>query len=81
MSRLPRLVLPGYPHHITQRGVRSLDVFSDDSDRLSYLQFLSEESDRSGVSFLGWCLMANHIQLIPGCAYLFRNCQVVLCRI
>ena len=64
MPRLPRLVVPGYPHHITQRGVRSMDIFADDSDRHSYLQFMAEESKRFGVTFLGWCLMSNHIHLI-----------------
>lgn len=64
MARLARLVVPGYPHHVTQRGVRSIDIFSDDDDRQSYLQFIREESDRFGVSFLGWCLMSNHVHLI-----------------
>ncbi len=64
MPRLSRLVVPGYPHHITQRGVRSMDIFADDQDRLSYLQFMAEESDRFGVTFMGWCLMSNHVHLI-----------------
>jgi hypothetical protein len=38
MPRLSRLVVPGYPHHITQRGVRSIDIFADDRDRLRYLR-------------------------------------------
>lgn len=28
MARLARVVLPNVPHHITQRGVRSMTVFS-----------------------------------------------------
>jgi putative transposase len=64
MPRLSRLVVPGYPHHITQRGVRSMDIFADDRDRLSYLQFMMEESERFGVTFLCWCLMSNHVHLI-----------------
>ena len=64
MPRLSRLVVPGYPHHITQRGVRSMDIFTDDRDRLTYLQFMAEESNRFGVTFLGWCLMTNHVHLI-----------------
>jgi len=27
MSKLARVVLPGVVHHITQRGVRSMDIF------------------------------------------------------
>lgn len=30
MTRLTRLVIPGYPHHVTQRGVRSIDIFASD---------------------------------------------------
>jgi putative transposase len=56
--------VPGYPHHITPRGVRSFDIFENDRDRLGYLHFMSEESNRFGVTFLGWCLMKNHVHLI-----------------
>ena len=41
MPRLSRLVVPGHPPHITQRGVRSMDIFADEQDRLSYLQFMA----------------------------------------
>jgi putative transposase len=64
MARFARLVVPGYPHHITQRGVRSMDVFADNHDRLTYLQIMAEESAASGVTFMAWCLMTNHIHLI-----------------
>ena len=58
MSRISRIVVPGYPHHITQRGVRSMDVFHSEDDRCQYLQFLYEETARFGVDILAWCLMA-----------------------
>lgn len=47
-----------------------MDIFADDADRRSYLQFMREESERFGVTFLGWCLMSNHVHLIaiPECA-------------
>jgi hypothetical protein len=31
--RLPRIFAPGYPHPVTQRGVRSLSIFRWDEDR------------------------------------------------
>ncbi len=37
MARIARIVLPNYPHHVTQRGVRSLPVFLSDEDRIEYL--------------------------------------------
>jgi hypothetical protein len=39
MARLARVIAPGYPHHVTQRGVRSLPIFRNDEDRnLFYYQ-------------------------------------------
>ncbi|PNU21823.1 transposase [Geothermobacter hydrogeniphilus] len=64
MARFARLVVPEYPHHITQRGVRSIDIFDHDDDRLAYLDFMREEAQRFGVTFLAWCLMSNHVHLI-----------------
>jgi putative transposase len=40
MSRVARIVVPGYPHHVTQRGNRLVDVFETDDDRHAYLRFL-----------------------------------------
>ena len=37
MSHISRIVVPGYPHHITQRVVRSMDIFYFDEDRHAYL--------------------------------------------
>lgn len=64
MARLARVVLPDYPHHITQRGVRSLPVFFSDDDRYKYLRFLKEQGERFGIRFIAYCLMTNHVHLI-----------------
>ena len=64
MARISRMVVPHYPHHVTQRGVRSITVFHTDKDRHRYLEFLSIESDRFGVNILAWCLMTNHVHCI-----------------
>jgi len=64
MARIARVVVPKYPHHVTQRGVRSMSIFQSDADRLAYLQFLSEETKRFGVEILVWCLMTNHVHFI-----------------
>jgi len=40
MARLARVVLPGYPHHIIQRGNRRQDVFFVEEDYEQYLQLL-----------------------------------------
>jgi putative transposase len=46
MARIGRVVLPGHPHHVTQRGVRSMDIFYKESDYLAYLDLLKEQGRR-----------------------------------
>ncbi len=64
MPRIARVVVPDCPHHVTQRGVRRMDVFMSDGDRHAYLKLLAEQSQTHGVSYLAWCLMTNHIHLV-----------------
>ena len=64
MARISRIVAVGYPHHITQRGVRSIDIFKNDSDRTTYLQFIKEETQRCEIEILSWCLMTNHVHFV-----------------
>lgn len=64
MGRVARVVVPRYPHHVTQRGVRSLPVFFEDYDRIEYLRLLKKQTERFGVQILSYCLMTNHIHLI-----------------
>lgn len=64
MARLPRIVLPGVAHHVTQRGNRRLPVFFCDADRVLYLELLQAGCVGAGVRCLAWCLMDNHVHLI-----------------
>jgi len=64
MARLARVVVPGVAHHVTQRGVRSMDVFSTDADRAAYLRLMAEHGRAAGLIFVSWCLMTNHVHLI-----------------
>ncbi len=64
MPRIARVVVPGIPHHITQRGVRSMEVFFSDEDRLHYLHMLAEQARLHHVRFLAYCLMPNHVHLV-----------------
>ena len=64
MARLARVVLPGYPHHITQRGNRRQDVFFEESDYEFYLELLKEWCAKEGIEIWGYCLMTNHVHLI-----------------
>ena len=61
MPRLSRVVLPGYAHHVTQRGVRRGDVFFTDDDRSFYLRLMREQTGKFEVTILSYCLMTNHV--------------------
>jgi putative transposase len=64
MSRISRIVVPHYPHHVTQRGACSASIFHSDDDRLAYLDLIAEETGRFGVNILAWCLMTDHVHFI-----------------
>jgi len=46
MPRMARIVIPGQPHHVVQRGHNRQDVFFIDDDRRTYLEFLREHDER-----------------------------------
>jgi putative transposase len=64
MPRLARIVVPGVPHHVTQRGNNRQDVFFVDDDRRVYLSLLQEQAQRHGLGVLGYCVMSNHVHLM-----------------
>jgi putative transposase len=61
-------VVPGYPHHVTQRGVRRQQTFFDDADYESYLDLAIEMKNDLPVQFWAYCLMPNHVHavVVPG---------------
>jgi len=64
MSRQSRVVIPGCPHHVVQRGNNRQDVFFTDDDRACYLELLREQSEKFGLRVEGYCLMVNHLHLV-----------------
>ena len=64
MSRLPRIVIPGYPHHVTQRGNRRAQTFFNKEDYLLYKDLLSEAAEKSNTEIWAYCFMPNHVHLI-----------------
>ncbi len=73
MPRVARIVLPGLPHHVTQRGNNRQDVFFVDDDRRVYLELLREHSERFGLRVLGYCLMTNHVHIVGTPTELLSN--------
>jgi putative transposase len=64
MGRIARLVAPGIPHHITQRGNRRQETFFREDDYHSYISNLADWSRRCSVQIWAYCLMPNHVHLI-----------------
>lgn len=64
MARIARVVVPGYPHHVTQRGSRRQTTFFQEEDYQTYLSLMARWCRHYGVSVWAYCLMPNHIHLI-----------------
>lgn len=64
MPRVARIIAPGHPHHITQRGNNRTTVFFDDEDRQTYLHLLATYARKHSVRIWAYCLMDNHIHLL-----------------
>ncbi|WP_338824383.1 transposase [Bradyrhizobium septentrionale] len=64
MARLARVVIPGHPHHVTQRGNGRARTFFGDSDYALYRDLLAENCRAADVEVWAWCLMPNHVHLI-----------------
>ena len=64
MPRRARLLMPGVPLHLIQRGNnRSVCFFSAD-DYLFYLELLAEQANKKSCEIHAWCLMTNHVHLL-----------------
>jgi len=64
MPRPARLVLPGIPHHVTQRGARREPTFFSEADYARYVALLRHGCAKAGTAIWAWCLMPNHVHLL-----------------
>jgi putative transposase len=64
MARLPRLVLPGLPHHVTQRGNGRQPTFFEQADYALYLDLFAHAAERAHADIWAYCLMPNHVHTI-----------------
>ena len=58
------MVLPGIPHHVTQRGNRRERTFFEDGDYALYVDLLALAAARHGVEVWPYCLMPNHDHVV-----------------
>lgn len=64
MARLARIVVPGLPYHVTQRGNGRQRTFFGAEDYTFYRDCLAVHCQAAGVEVWAWCLMPNHVHLI-----------------
>ncbi len=64
MSQLPRIIVPGIPHRVTQGGNRRQRIFMEDDDYALCRDWLAQACRSNGVEVWSHCLMPNHVHLI-----------------
>jgi putative transposase len=64
MARRPRIVVPGVPVHVVQRGNHCENVFFSDLDRRIFLKVLEKHSKQYRLRIHGYCLMTNHYHVV-----------------
>ena len=64
MARLARVVAPGIPHHVIQRGNRRQPTFFEETDYQLYLDLVREWFPYHDAQLWAYCLMPNHVHLV-----------------
>lgn len=64
MARLARIVVPGVPHHVTQRGNNRRRTFLEEGDYALYLDLLAAARARARTAVWAYCLMPNHVHIV-----------------
>ena len=64
MARMARVVVPGYSHHVTQRGNRRQKTFFCEDDYRYYIELLAEFSKEHSTEVWAYCLIPNHVHLV-----------------
>ncbi len=61
---MPRIVVPGAPHHVVLRGNNRRRLFSYPREYEHFLSLLRTQLQAGLVSLHGYCLMSNHVHLL-----------------
>ena len=64
MTRQWRIEFEGAYYHILSRGNARRNIFSDNNDRISFLEILGKMSERFEVEVYAYVLMNNHYHLL-----------------
>jgi putative transposase len=68
MARIARVVVPGLPRRVTQRGNRREPVFFGVVDDQFYRRLIATAARRAGAEIWAYCVMPNHVHLIAASA-------------
>lgn len=64
MARLPRLVIPGLPHHVVLRSINQQAVFQDSQDFEFFLAALQEQLQGQAIELHAYVLLEHKIHLL-----------------
>ena len=64
MARQLRIEYAGAVYHVTSRGNEGRSIFPDETDRISFLDILSEAAEKYRWICHAYCLMDNHYHLL-----------------
>ncbi len=64
MPRRPRIVAPGIPLHLIQRGNNHQACFFAEDDYLTYLEWLEEYASYADCKIHAYVLMTNHVHIL-----------------
>ena len=64
MARIARVVVPGLPHLVIQRGADNRQVFFSADDYRDYIKLVGESCARWKVRIWAYCLMPNRVHLV-----------------
>ena len=64
MARLPRIVIPGHPLHVIQRGNNRQATFYAEENYQKYLETLNEAAKANNCLIHAYVLMTNHMHLL-----------------
>ena len=64
VARIARVVIPGYPHHVTQRGNRRQTTYFGSEDYEAYVDLVAAAKERAGADIWAYCVMPNHVHFV-----------------
>jgi putative transposase len=64
MARLPRFTLPGYAHHVIQRGNNRQAIFAGPENYQALQELLAESAKKFDVGIHAYVFMGNHFHLL-----------------